>query len=176
MKERGWKLRQDNLLEADISSFTDLTPLEQENLSTVMIELKGWATHNIDQILSVMAEDLVFYDITMTHQLTGHQEMRKFAHNMLDPIADFTPCVESFVVKGDTVVNMGHYSGIVEKEFFGMPATGKRFDCPYCQVAVLQEGKIKYMRDHWNLVDMYQQMGWDCGLLNTGGYLNSPEK
>jgi len=75
---------------------------------------------------------------------------------MLDPIDEFNPFVETFVVKGDTVVNMGHYSGIVQKEFFGMPATGKRFDCPYCKVAVLQAGKIKYMRDHWNLVDMYQ--------------------
>lgn len=37
---------------------------ERENLKLVMTELKGWTTQNVDMVLSVMAENGVYYDIT----------------------------------------------------------------------------------------------------------------
>jgi len=32
-------------------------------------------------------------------------------------------------------------------------------------ISPLANGKIKYIRDHWNLVDMYYQVGWDLANL-----------
>jgi predicted ester cyclase len=61
---------------------------------------------------------------------------------------------------------MGRISGTMMHDFFGMPGNGKRFDCQYCQVAFVENKKIKYIRDHWNVVEMYQQLGWDCSTLN----------
>jgi steroid delta-isomerase-like uncharacterized protein len=154
-----------SLLDEDVDSFEDLSPEEKENLKLVMTELKGWATQSVDMVLSVMAEDGVYYDIT-GEPAAGHDEIREFGVGWVDAVPDFEPFIEAFVVQGNKVVNMGRISGTMTKEFFGMPATGKKFDCQYCQVAFIEKGKIKYVRDHWNLVDMYHQVGWDCATLN----------
>jgi len=154
-----------SLLDEDVDSFEDLSPEEKENLKLVMTELKGWATQSVDMVLSVMAEDGVYYDIT-GEPAAGHDEIREFGIGWVDAVPDFEPFIEAFVVQGNKVVNMGRISGTIQKEFFGLPATGKRFDCQFCQVAFIENGKIKYVRDHWNLVDMYHQVGWDCATLN----------
>jgi len=165
MKTREWIMTEKSLLDEDVDSFEDLSPEEKENLKLVMTELKGWATQSVDMVLSVMAEDGVYYDIT-GEPAAGHDEIREFGIGWVDAVPDFEPFIEAFVVQGNKVVNMGRISGTIQKEFFGLPATGKRFDCQFCQVAFIENGKIKYVRDHWNLVDMYHQVGWDCATLN----------
>ena len=42
-------------------------------------------------------------------------------------------------MQGNKVVNMGRIRGTIQKEFFGLPATGKSFDCQYCQVAFIEK-------------------------------------
>jgi len=164
MKTREWLMTDKSLLDEDINSFEDLSPQERENLQLVMTELKGWATQSVDMVLSAMAEDGVYYDIT-GEPAVGHDAIREFGDGWVDAVPDFVPYIESFIVQGDRVVNMGRISGTIKKEFFGLPATGKKFDCQFCQVAFCENGKIKYVRDHWNLVDMYYQVGWDIDAL-----------
>ncbi len=164
MKTREWLMTEKSLLDEDINSFEDLSPQERENLQLVMTELKGWATQSVDMVLSVMAEDGVYYDIT-GEPAAGLDAIREFGDGWVDAVPDFVPYIEAFVVQGDRVVNMGRISGTITKEFFGLPATGKKFDCQFCQVAFIENGKIIYVRDHWNLVDMYYQVGWDIDAL-----------
>ena len=165
MKTREWLMSEKSLLDEDIDSFEDLSPQERENLKIVMTELRGWATQDVDLVLSVMAEDGVYYDIT-GEPAVGHDGIREFGDGWVKAVPDFVPYIEAFVVQGNKVVNMGRIRGTMKNEFFGMPATGKRFDCQYCQCAFLENGKIKYVRDHWNYVDMFHQLGWDCAELN----------
>lgn len=165
MKTREWLMTEKSLLDEDVESFEDLSPQERENLKLVMTELKGWATQDVNLVLSVMAEDGVYYDIT-GEPAVGHDAIREFGDGWVDAVPDFVPFIEAFVVQGNKVVNMGRISGTMKKEFFGLPATGKKFDCQYCQFALIENGKIKYVRDHWNFVDMFHQLGWDCAMLN----------
>ena len=165
MNTREWLMTEKSLLDQNPDSFEDLSPEERENLKLVMTELKGWATQSVDMVLSVMAEDGVYYDIT-GEPAVGHDGIKEFGVGWVDAVPDFKPFIEAFVVQGNKVVNMGRISGSIQKEFFGLPATGKKFDCQFCQVAFIENGKIKYVRDHWNVVDMYHQVGWDCATLN----------
>lgn len=164
MNTRDWLMTEESLLDKDVDAFEDLSAEEKENLKLVMTELKGWATQSVDMVLSVMAEDGVYYDIT-GEPAAGHDEIREFGLGWVDAVPDFKPFIEAFVVQGNKVVNMGRIRGSIQKEFFGLPATGKKFDCQFCQVAFTENGKIKYVRDHWNLVDMYYQVGWDVATL-----------
>jgi steroid delta-isomerase-like uncharacterized protein len=165
MKTREWLMTESNLLYKDIGSFKDLSDLERENLLLVMTELKGWATQDVGLVLSVMAEDGVYYDIT-GEPAVGHAAIQEFGDGWVGAVPDFEPYIESFVVQGNTVVDMGRIRGTMENEFFGLPATKKKFDCQFCQFALIENGKIKYVRDHWNFVDMFHQLGWDCAELN----------
>ena len=165
MKTREWLMTEDNLIYRDINSFEDLSSQERDNLQLVITELKGWATQSVDLVLSVMAKDGVYYDIT-GEPAVGHAAIKEFGDGWVVAVPDFEPYVESFVVQGNKVVDMGRIRGTMKKEFFGLPATGKRFDCQYCQYVLIENGKIKYVRDHWNFVDMFHQLGWDCAQLN----------
>lgn len=165
MKTREWLMTENNLLYKDIDAFEDLSSLEKENLQLVMTELKGWATQDVGLVLSVMAEDGVYYDIT-GEPAVGHAAIREFGDGWVGAVPDFEPYIEAFVVQGNTVVDMGRIRGTMENEFFGLPATKKKFDCQYCQYVLIENGKIKYVRDHWNFVDMFHQLGWDCAELN----------
>ena len=164
MNTRDWLMTEESLLDKDVDAFEDLSAVEKENLKLVMTELKGWETQSVDMVLSVMAEDGVYYDIT-GEPAVGHDGIREFGLGWVDAVPDFKPFIEAFVVQGNKVVNMGRIRGSIQKEFFGLPATGKKFDCQFCQVAFIENGKIKYVRDHWNLVDMYYQVGWDVATL-----------
>lgn len=164
MNTRDWLMTEESLLDKDVDAFEDLSAVEKENLKLVMTELKGWETQSVDMVLSVMAEDGVYYDIT-GEPAAGHDAIREFGLGWVDAVPDFKPFIEAFVVQGNKVVNMGRIRGSIQKEFFGLPATGKKFDCQFCQVAFIENGKIKYVRDHWNLVDMYYQVGWDVATL-----------
>jgi predicted ester cyclase len=87
------------------------------------------------------------------------------AEGWLQAAPDFTEYIDRFIVKGNVVVTMGRIRGTIKDEFFGLPATNKKFDCQYCQVAFVEKGKIKYARDYWNAADIYNQVGWDINAL-----------
>ena len=98
MKTREWLMTEKTLLDRDVDSFEDLSPQEKENLNIVMTELRGWATQNVDLVLSVMAEDGVYYDIT-GEPAVGHDGIREFGIGWVDAVPDFVPYIEAFVVQ-----------------------------------------------------------------------------
>jgi len=149
----------ENLLYKKPSELGDFTQEEQENLRIVMEELKAWDTHDLDRLYAVMDEDIIYHDITLP-PAKRHEGIREFGEGWLKAAPDFTVFIEKFIVKGNYVVNVGRISGTITGEYFGVPAPNKPFDCMYCQVAVVENGKIKYIRDHWDSYTMMQQMGW----------------
>ncbi len=166
MQTRDWLMTDHSLVDDPIESFTDLTDEERTNLAMVFTQLKGWVNQDVDQVLSVMAEDGVYYDIT-GEPAVGHTGIREFGNGWIEAVPDFTPYIEALCVKGNTVCDMGRIRGTITKEFYGNPATGKKFDCQFMQICFIENGKIKYVRDHWNAADMYNQVGWDTKNLQT---------
>jgi len=131
----------ENLLHKDPDSFQDIAPQERENLKVVM------------------APDPIYHDMTQP-PAEGHDEIREFGRKWVSGAPDFKVHVEQFVIQGDTVVNRGVISGTMKGEFWGMPATGKSFDLPYCQVAKVKEGKIVRIWDFSDSATMAYQVGW----------------
>ena len=160
MQTRDWLMTDHSLVDDPIESFTDLSDQERANLAMVFTQLKGWVVQDIDMVLSVMAEDGVYYDIT-GEPAVGHDGIRAFGNDWIDAVPDFTPYIEAVCVQGNKVWDMGRIRGTITKGFFGQPATGKKFDCQFMQGCFIEAGKIKYVRDHWNAPDMFNQVGWD---------------
>lgn len=157
--ETGRRNHMENLLYKKPSELDNLTKEEQENLRIVMEELKAWDTHDIDRLMAIAHEDIIYHDITLP-PARGHEGLKKFAEGWLKAAPDFSVFIEKFIVKANYVVNVGRISGTITGEYFGLPATKKPFDCMYCQVAVVENGKLKYIRDHWDSYTMMQQVGW----------------
>jgi len=149
----------ENLIYKEPHELGDFTPEEEEALRVVLEELRAWDSHDLDRLLSVMDEQIIYHDITLS-PAKGHQGLREFGEGWLKAAPDFSVFVERFIVQGNCVVNMGRIRGTITGEYFGQPAPNKSFDCMYCQVAIVEKGKIKYVRDHWDSVTMMKQVGW----------------
>lgn len=149
----------ENLVNEDIKELGEFTPEEEENLRAVMEEQKGWCTHDVDRILSVMSEDAIYHDITLP-PAKGRESIRKFAEGWVTAAPDFYVFVDTFIVKGGYVVTAGRISGTITGEYFGAAPPNKPFDCMFCQIALVEKGKIRYIRDYWDSYTMMQQVGW----------------
>lgn len=149
----------ENLIYKEPGAIGQFTPEEEEALHLVLEELRAWDTHDLDRLLSVMDEHVVYHDITLS-PAKGHQGLREFGEGWLKAAPDFGVLVEKFIVRDNCVVNMGRISGTISGEYFGKPGPNKPFNCMYAQVCVIDKGKIKYVRDHWDSVTMMRQVGW----------------
>jgi hypothetical protein len=94
-----------NLLYKRPGEFKELTEEERENLRIVMEELKAWDTHDIDRLMSVAHEDIIYHDVTLP-PAKGHAGLLKFAEGWLKASPDFSVFIEKFIVKGNYVVNV----------------------------------------------------------------------
>jgi len=88
MNTRDWLMTKESLLDKDADEFEDLSAEERESLKLVMTELKGWVTQSVDMVLSVMAEDGVYYDIT-GEPAVGHEGIREFGIGWVEAVPDF---------------------------------------------------------------------------------------
>ena len=148
----------DNLIYKDPKEIGDFSPEAEAALRIVQEELKSWESHDLDRLLTVMDENIIYHDVTLPAK--GHAGLRAFGEGWLAAAPDFAVPVEKFIVQGNTVVTMGRITGTITAEFFGQPAPNKPFDCMYAQVAIIRNGKITYVRDHWDSTTMMRQMGW----------------
>ena len=149
----------ENLIYKDVDELGDFSPEEKEVLQVVLEELRAWDRHDLEKLYSICDENIIYHDITLP-PAKGLDGLKEFAEGWMRASPNFTVYVEQFVVQGNTVVNIGRISGIITGEYFGKPGPNKPFDCMYCQVAIVENGKLKYVRDHWDSYTMMQQMGW----------------
>ncbi len=164
MRAREWMMSDRNLADDPIESFSDLSGEERDSLALLARQCRGWSSQNIDEVVAVMAEDGVYHDITLPPAI-GHAAIREFGSGWLAAVPDLDLYIESFCVQGNTICDMGRMSGTITKEYFGLPNTGKSFDCQFSQICFIENGKIKYLRGLWNAPDMYNQVGWNLAEL-----------
>lgn len=161
MDTRDWLMSERNLLDEPIESFDDLSEDERANLALLWRQCRGWSSQDIiEVVVAVMAPDGVYHDITLPPTV-GHDAIREFGGGWLEAVPDLSLYIEAFCVQGNVVCDMGRMSGTITKDYFGLPGTGRRFDCQFSQICFVEEGRIKYLRGLWNAPDMYNQMGWD---------------
>jgi len=156
---KGTAMTAENLIYKDVEELGEFGAEEKKALAVVLEELRAWDRHDLQKLYSLCDKDIVYHDITLP-PAKGLEGMKAFAEGWVKASPDFTVYVEQFVVQGTTVVNVGRISGTMTGEYFGAPGPGKPFDCMYCQVAIVENGKLKYIRDHWDSYTMMQQLGW----------------
>ena len=134
--------------------FSDLTPEEREVLRIVQTELQGWNEQNVEKVLSVMAEDATYWDVTMDPAVGRDTGIREFGESWVEFCPDFGVFVEKLVVQGNMVANMGWITGHPTPGVEWFPGKVVKKDAymefPYSQLAIVENGKIAYVRDHWN--------------------------
>ena len=161
MDTREWLMSERNLADEPIESLAGgLSEDERANLALMVRQCRGWSSQDIEEVVAVMAPDGVYHDITLPPAV-GHDAIREFGGRWLESVPDISLYMEAFCAQGSVVCNMGRMSGTIARDHFGLPGTGRRFDCQFSQIGFVEGGRFKYLRGLWNAADMYNQVGWD---------------
>ena len=67
------------------------------------------------------------------------------------PLPDVNWYIEHMVSKGNIVVVEWTFTGTHKYEFLGIPATNKKVDVQGVSIFHIESGKVKLLKDYWNL-------------------------
>ena len=134
--------------------------MQEEEIGKALIEYLSM--HDIGKLMSLFTDDAVYVvgGPVYLREARGKVAIRELFTDVL------TKYYENLKVDIKRVITT---SGVVVLECTDTGisrTTGRRHSNALAFIVDIENGKIKYVRDHWNVVDMYNQVGWDCGTLN----------
>ena len=104
-------------------------------------------------------EDVTWTTVGSGQELQGRQPVRDFLVWMHTQAFDAHPKVKTLVVADGQAALEADLVGTHTGEFFGIPATGKSVQVPYCVVYDLHDDKIAALRAYIPMELFAQQLG-----------------
>lgn len=149
----------EDLIDRDPASWGPRSLEEEEALSVVLLALRERQMGDLDGFAATLDEHVVYHDVPLP-SAKGPGEARARAEEWRRAVPDLEIVVERSIVQGTAVVTMGRIRGTLRGALFGRPGTGKSFDLPFAQLALVRRGRIAYVRDHWDFATLMRQVGW----------------
>lgn len=111
------------------------------------------------QDLSMMAEDVIFRDMSTGQEYRGHDGVRAMLDHFYHVAFDADVKVRNMVFADQQAVGEWDFTGKHIGEFAGIPATGKWINVPLCVVYDLEDDKIKRGRVYLGTSALLAQLG-----------------
>lgn len=132
-----------------------------EKLRLIEQEAGGWSSRDVDQLLSVFTDDVVYEDVPLGLVLHGKEELRAFATGFFNGFpTDLKAVITTNVVDGDRGASQWRFTGTHTGDMQNMPASNKSMDFRGASIYEFQGGKIKHKIDFWDLSTMLRQLGF----------------
>lgn len=145
---------QDKQSMADLEEFKSQTELEKLNKSVVQRYWDGkWNERRIEIFDELMMPDVVYHGISET--INGREEYKQAYLQFFNSFHDTKFEVNRLIAEGDLVMSQAKFSGINQKEFMGIPPTGKEVSIIGFTVFRLVDGKIA---EEWEVIDQLGMM------------------
>jgi steroid delta-isomerase-like uncharacterized protein len=145
-----------NLLLRHLTHKDLLLATSNDNLLKQLIEAEN--SHDVEKVLALMADDIVFEDVTFGVVMKGKDGFKQIYPTFIRAAPDFKLEPKSWVTDDKSLAIEMVYSGTQKGDFPGLPATGKRFSIRMCSFGEFENGKIKGRRDYWDLVTLRKQL------------------
>jgi len=117
--------------------------------------IAAWNSHDVEKVISVFTDDVLYEDVAFGALNHGSAELRKFATSIFEAVPDV-----KFELVSSTV-DKGH--GTIEWVFTGtdkgLYKTGKRFSVRGVSVIDLRGGKISRNLDFYDAASIMRQVG-----------------
>ena len=111
--------------------------------------------HNVEGILSYLADDAIFDFVASPQPLTGKEEIGKFFEDLFKGFPDYTTISEHALFSGNIAVTEHVVKLTIMEEWMGIPPTGKGGEVPHIDIWEIEDGKVKRATTY---VDMAQLM------------------
>ncbi len=115
--------------------------------------------HDLDRMMSHVAEDFVDHESTIPNPLPGRAGARQSFEAFLAAFPDLHMDVDDMICQGDRVACRVHMRGTHLGELMGIPASRKPIDVESYDILRIQDGQVA---EHWGLSDdmaMMRQIG-----------------
>ncbi len=134
---------------------------EMANLEAVRKVQAAFSTHNMQDLVSMYADDAVVSDQAMKADFTGKPEIEKMYSDMVGGFSDAKVEVPSMYAAGDYVVALGRFTGTNDGDLVNLNTkkTGKKVAVSYVDVIQLRDGKIAKVWRFRDGMDMARQLG-----------------
>jgi steroid delta-isomerase-like uncharacterized protein/uncharacterized protein (TIGR02118 family) len=118
-----------------------------------------WSAHDMNRLLSLVTEDVVYEDVTMGVVNRGHAQLRAFGEAFFSAFPDITFEMTSSFANGTTGGSEWIMRGTHKGDLPGMPASGKRMQVRGSSTFEFDGGKIRRCSDYWDMATLLKQLG-----------------
>ena len=117
-------------------------------------------TSNLILAEEILAPEFKLRSPILPEPIVGIEAFKTFIINNTAVFTDFQCTIEKVAVKGNEIWSRFTISGINTGPFGEIPATGKKFHVTGLAITRVVNGKIVEDETFWNVLDMYQQLGF----------------
>ena len=115
---------------------------------------------NLALIDEVCSPDFVLRTPASPKPIMGIEGYKAFVSNTSKAFSDFNCTIEELIVKGDRIWSRFTITGTNTGPLGEIPATGKKFKVSGLAITRVANGKIAEDETFWNVLDLYQQLGF----------------
>ena len=118
-----------------------------------------WSSHEMDHLLPLFTDDVIYEDVTMGAVNRGKDELRAFGEGFFAAFPDVTFELRSRFATGTHGGVEWVMRGTHRGDMPGLPATGKQVEVRGASIMELAEGKIRRCSDYWDMATFLKQIG-----------------
>ncbi|MBI4316928.1 MAG: ester cyclase [Chloroflexi bacterium] len=140
-------------------SVSDNARIDEQFLAT-------WNSHNVDQALALLAENIVWYDVGSPQPFQGKDAVRKYIQGWFTAFPDMKAYTKNRVITDDQVAAEVEFSGThtgplqSQPNLPPMPATGKKVSGKGTYFVRIRDGKIVEVHTYPDVAGMMAQLGF----------------
>ena len=138
---------QEGLTEEEVRAWTDSV-------------LEIWNEANLTILNEVYTQDLVRHDCGAPEDIVGLENIKSYLQNFFNAFPDLNVTVDETIVAGNKLVQRWTLSGTNTGPMGDMPPTGKNVKVSGVSVVHMVNGKAVEIWDFYNVLNMYQQLGF----------------
>ena len=121
--------------------------------------IRCWSSHDMDGMVALFTDDLVYEDVTLGAVNRSKDELRAFGQAFFAGFPDVTFELTSGFATGRQGGAEWVMRGTHRGDMPGMPATGKRVEVRGASILEFADGKIRRCSDYWDMAAFLKQLG-----------------
>jgi steroid delta-isomerase-like uncharacterized protein len=118
-----------------------------------------WSAHDMERLLPLFTDDVVYEDVTMGVVNRGRAELRAFGEGFISGFPDVTFELRSSFANGVGGGAEWVMRGTHKGDLPGMPATGRRVEVRGATIFEFAGDRIRRCSDYWDMATFLKQLG-----------------
>jgi steroid delta-isomerase-like uncharacterized protein len=124
----------------------------------------AWNSHQLDRLLELMTEDIVYDDSGWPRTMRGHADVREFVESAWRAMPDleFRMVEGPYLLEGEPKAafywkGTGTFTGPLDPP--GLAPTGARIEFEGCDIQEYRDGRVCRLRIVFDMMDVSRQIG-----------------